>query len=167
MTWLTCRMFPSKIKPEHCWSLFSLLPELKLELWFFFLFVLFLKSCLIFYELPETSVSVVRPPPSSSSNLFSTNFLGTCSSSWRGGVSGRIWSGELPLAGVADHWLYSWSVWRGEPFVAWGESGELLPRCRECSGAIPPGRGRAAAGGGGAGPGCPVLPGDGEIPNAL
>ncbi|KAI1233447.1 DnaJ subfamily C member 5, partial [Lamprotornis superbus] len=32
------------------------------------------------YELPESSIPVIWPPPSSSSNLSSTDFLSTCSS---------------------------------------------------------------------------------------
>lgn len=35
-----CRMFPSKIRPEHCPSLSSVFPELKLELGFY-LFICF------------------------------------------------------------------------------------------------------------------------------
>lgn len=76
---LTCRMFPSALEPRPRRSLFSVLPELKLEL----------SVCLVFllvsYNFYHFFTGCLRTPPSSPSSLFSTTFLGTRSFSWRGG----------------------------------------------------------------------------------
>lgn len=90
---LTCRMFPSALEPRPHRSLFSVLPELKLELSVFFLS--FLQFLSLFYGLPEnTSIQPIEP--------LQHHFP------WHSQLllAGRIRSGEL-LAAVSGHWLRS------------------------------------------------------------
>lgn len=136
-------MFPSKIKPEHCPSLSSVFPELKLELGFN-LFICFFK---VVSFVQVASIPVVWPPPSSSSNLSSTDFLCTCSSI---GVN-PIWSLVFRIL------IYPCVAWRAIPSL--GKEEKLLLRALRCW--------LSLLAHGAAGSALPILPRDGNILNTL